>query len=377
MNDDWSIWNIREQDSYFNPETMNDDWSIWNIREQDSYFNPEVEYDNHHDFFTLEFHHGGKFSDFSNLRYEGGNLTYIDKVNSDLFSVNIMNDMLISLGYSEEDIVTYHFKIPGEDLDLGLRPLGTDSDALKLIKYAETTKVIEVYVEHLNTFPRKDVSHEDSDDMGNGSDMGSDYDSDSDSDYIVDEYNIVEDVNVNDMDEFRATVVTEQGEVNEEDEDVPEKEIDDDEFDSQVDSDDDTPLEQVVRDVRKQKKKSKPSKDFPFYIGQSFIDRESLTDFVRLHAVKSRRQLYISRNDFRRFRVICLGGNLTLGSCENKGDGTNVCGSLAKSKAHDRKKKGGGNLVKPNPQPKKAISKTYMPMDLAYFKEGKTQPLGC
>ncbi|KAM0013307.1 hypothetical protein Hdeb2414_s0045g00746241 [Helianthus debilis subsp. tardiflorus] len=218
---------------------------------------------NHHDFFILEFHHGGKFSDFSDLRYEGGNLTYIDKVNSDLFSVNIMNDMLISLGYSEEDIVTYHFKIPGEDLDLGLRPLGTDSDAIKLIKYAETTKVIEVYVEHLNTFPRKDVSHEDSDDMGNGSDMGSD----SDSDYIVDEYNIVEDVNVNDMDEFRATVVTEQGEVNEEDEDVPEKEIDDDEFDSQVDSDDDTPLEQVVRDVRKQKKKSKPSKDFPFYIG--------------------------------------------------------------------------------------------------------------
>ncbi|KAM0043911.1 hypothetical protein Hdeb2414_s0010g00346971 [Helianthus debilis subsp. tardiflorus] len=62
-----------------------------------------------------------------------------------MFSIIVMNDMLLAFGYSEEDVVVYHFRVPWEDLMLGLRPLGTDRDVLRLFSYVEKKGARGVY----------------------------------------------------------------------------------------------------------------------------------------------------------------------------------------------------------------------------------------
>ncbi|KAJ0810119.1 hypothetical protein HanPI659440_Chr01g0023051 [Helianthus annuus] len=352
---------------------MNDNWSYWCVRDHECPFNPTVEYVNHPDCLSLKFHHGGSFTDFPDIKYEGGFVSYIDKVNSDLFSVMSMNDMLVSLGYSDEDIVTYHFKVPEEEsLDLGLRPLGNDSDVLNLIKYAELTKVIEVYVEHLETYPRiisqdqgqvtqeptlVDLS-DDSDEYSDESDEGSDdsvegsdeSDEGSDPDYIVDENNIVEEVIVDDMELFRGAVEHESVE----DEQVPTEDVEnevDEDFQGQLEPDDETPLQLVIRDVRKKKNKCQYSLDSPFYVGQAFYDKEELIDLIKAHVVHTRRQLHIQKNDLSRCRVVCMGRNLNIDACLDKGKGggnlTHGGPSVSEGnlgKRHKRMKKIGVNI---------------------------------
>ncbi|KAJ0715308.1 putative transposase, mutator type, MULE transposase domain-containing protein [Helianthus annuus] len=347
-------------------------------------------------------HHGGRSTEFPDLKYNGGYVSYIDKVNSDLFSVIILNDMIVCLGYSDEDIVTYHFKVPEEEsLDLGLRPLGIDSNVLNLIEYAESSKVIEVYVERLETYPREvsqdqgqvtqestlvegsdesdegsDESDEGSDESDEGSDTsesdgsdtrGKDREDDDDPDYIVDKNNIVDEVVVDDMELFRATVVHEDEQVpteyvENEDEQVPTEDVENE-------IDDDTPLQLVIRHIRKKKNKCQYSLDSPFYVGQAFYDKESMADLVKAHVVHTRRQLHIQKNDLSRCRVVCMGGNLDIGACLDKAVGDGSCASntthggpsVSKGnlgKRHKRTKKVGGELnsgPKPRtkyPQPK-------------------------
>ncbi|KAF5755511.1 hypothetical protein HanXRQr2_Chr17g0803621 [Helianthus annuus] len=68
--------------------------------------------------------------------------------------------MLLAFGYSEEDVVVYHFRVPGKYLIVGLRPLGTDNDILRMISYVETNKVLDVYIQHVSRFSKKDVEKE-------------------------------------------------------------------------------------------------------------------------------------------------------------------------------------------------------------------------
>ncbi|KAJ0447604.1 hypothetical protein HanLR1_Chr17g0665921 [Helianthus annuus] len=96
-----------------------------------------------------------------------------------MFSFIVMNDMLLAFGYSEEDVVVYHFRVPGKDLIVGLRPLGTDSDILRMISYVETNKVLDVYIQHVSRFSKKDVGKEP--EYVDLSDEGSYEDSDEDS----------------------------------------------------------------------------------------------------------------------------------------------------------------------------------------------------
>ncbi|XP_076889993.1 uncharacterized protein LOC143540922 [Bidens hawaiensis] len=215
--------------------------------------------------------------------------------------------MLEQLGYLDEDVVAYHYKLPGEELD-GLRLLGSDKDVIELIEKIQNTRVIEVYVEHFKTHPRKylnikggndevregidedlnigledyqfsndegvidnnveesDVSEKGSDegdeedDFGSdkgsdetdgGSDKGSNDSEEDDSDYIVDE-DYLDDAITVDMNYYRAAVefnLSDEGEQDDEDEVL--EEIDLDEFDSI--SGDETPLQQALRINRKKK----------------------------------------------------------------------------------------------------------------------------
>ncbi|MFS7937591.1 hypothetical protein Hanom_Chr05g00429451 [Helianthus anomalus] len=80
-----------------------------------------------------------------------------------MFSEMIMNDMLVELGYSGEDVVIYHFRVPGEDLRVGFGPLGNESDIIRLLKYVETNKLLEVYIQHVHKHPKKDVETDEED----------------------------------------------------------------------------------------------------------------------------------------------------------------------------------------------------------------------
>ncbi|MFS7981558.1 hypothetical protein Hanom_Chr10g00952411 [Helianthus anomalus] len=108
-------------------------------------FDPEVKYANRPGFFTLRLHHGGDFTDEDDFDYSGGQVDHIDKVDSDFLSVIMLNDMLVELGYSEEDVVVYHFRVPGEDLMLGLRPLGSNTDFIRLLEYVKTRCLIFIF----------------------------------------------------------------------------------------------------------------------------------------------------------------------------------------------------------------------------------------
>ena len=103
-------------------------------------------------FFTLKIHHGGMFSDPPRRRYVNGNVSFIDNVDVDLFSIIELNDMVMSIGYSGEMIMYYQYMIPDLDLDNGLRALGGDQDVQGLIKYVLLGhRLINVYIEHEQT----------------------------------------------------------------------------------------------------------------------------------------------------------------------------------------------------------------------------------
>ncbi|KAJ0693708.1 putative transposase, MuDR, plant [Helianthus annuus] len=432
----------------------------WRVRGVYSNFDPEIAYEHRPDVFTMQVHHGGELTLFPDITYEGGIIEYVDKVNADYFSRVIINDMMMELGYMEEDLdlLKYYFRIPGEDMDFGLRPIGTDADIRRLIKHATKTKVIELYVEKVQkvdlgdltqeplnvVFPEQhhqlqndpdlgdltqepgcggdqnpvggdeipvggvgspgggdgspgggdsegsgdnnDGSGNDNEGSGDGSsgkvhgssgkvqsegsdsedpefipdDEVSEEDSEGmnehasnkranatkseaykkvqteedvdDPEFIVDKDNLVIDYD-DDMDEFRAAVdfdISEDENIQEDhlnEDELVDVQVDIDNFDSLSDPDDETKLQRAVRRIRRSRRKKKPTDGCPFYVGQQFYDRQSIKDLVKWYAVESKRQLYIIRNDKRRFRVVCMGKNPKLssneGGCDNEGSSGN------------------------------------------------------
>nr|KAJ0218607.1 hypothetical protein LSAT_V11C300154240 [Lactuca sativa] len=107
--------------------------------------------DGHGNFFTLKIHHGGFFTKFPGRKYIERRLAFFDFVDTDLFSVHDLNDMIREIGYSKDDIVYYHYRIPNLDLDFGLKALGNDQDVIPMAQYVPQNSVINVYIEHGST----------------------------------------------------------------------------------------------------------------------------------------------------------------------------------------------------------------------------------
>ncbi|GJX96569.1 putative transcription factor interactor and regulator CCHC(Zn) family protein, partial [Tanacetum coccineum] len=89
--------------------------------------------------------------------------------------------------------------------------------------------------------------------------------------------------------------------------------IDNDNFESGTDSDDDG-IEKVRRKKLKQIKRAKESEDnimhkHFFFVGQTFASADDVKERVRLHSIKTRRQLYLAKNDKVRIRAKCFGRN--------------------------------------------------------------------
>ncbi|GJT46593.1 hypothetical protein Tco_0955308 [Tanacetum coccineum] len=97
--------------------------------------------------FCLKINHGGAFTPPHKIRYKGGKVNWVDTIDSDVFSVVEVNNMMKELGY-EKPSFDYYYKEPKNDLDNGLKKLSSDQDVLQMLKYVEKYKVIDLYVDH-------------------------------------------------------------------------------------------------------------------------------------------------------------------------------------------------------------------------------------
>nr|KAJ0222777.1 hypothetical protein LSAT_V11C200063570 [Lactuca sativa] len=104
--------------------------------------------DDHDNFFTLKIHHGGFFTKFLGRKYVEGRLGFFDFVDTDLFSVHDLNDMIHEIGYSTDDTMYYHYRIPNLDLDFRLKGLVNDQDVISMAQYVAQNRVINLYVDH-------------------------------------------------------------------------------------------------------------------------------------------------------------------------------------------------------------------------------------
>nr|GEV98544.1 ribonuclease H-like domain-containing protein [Tanacetum cinerariifolium] len=182
--------------------------------------------------FSIKLHYGGVFTISPNRKYNNGNITFVDLINSDQFSVNEIDSMLEDLGENGHRVMFYHFLKPGCDLDNGLEPLACDKDVV-LLGITPVAKKLVLDVNNKQTSgkdlerksSRKDLEGKSSgkDLEGQSSAVGNDGsshigimkseeevevedESDSeDSDYLVDEGNNVDDVDV-DMEDFKYNI---------------------------------------------------------------------------------------------------------------------------------------------------------------------------
>ncbi|KAL4568508.1 hypothetical protein LXL04_024122 [Taraxacum kok-saghyz] len=125
---------------------------MWKIRSKTVTFDATAIYEGYPTFFTIELHHGGKFTKFPSITYNDGKIDHVDLVDMDEFSVHELDSMMLQLGYESESIIYYQFQLPThEDFAFGLRALGNDADVINLAQYIEEHKVIKVYTEHGTT----------------------------------------------------------------------------------------------------------------------------------------------------------------------------------------------------------------------------------
>nr|GEU80519.1 hypothetical protein [Tanacetum cinerariifolium] len=105
--------------------------------------------------FTLKVNHGGVFTYVYGPKrtraprrvYKGGNADWFDDVDANGFFVLEVSGMVKELGYENPKMKFYYMK-PTADLDKGLEPLSKDIDVLDMLSYVNKYKLMEVFIEH-------------------------------------------------------------------------------------------------------------------------------------------------------------------------------------------------------------------------------------
>ncbi|GJX06077.1 FAR1-related sequence 10 [Tanacetum coccineum] len=211
--------------------------------------------------------------------------------------------------YEDDDDFLLYYQIPLKSLDIGLKPLVSDSDISNLLGFVNKHKMMYVYVEQVE----KTESYSDKDGEG-------DSESEDANDFVDEEY-LVDEVEVN-MSSFKFQIDGEddtgfidhiQPHVN-----VTEDDLEVLDFDSLENDQDDVPENSRSRGLRKLRKKHMSSGiRNNLFVGKEFPNRNLAKDRIRAYAVETRRNLDFKRNDKRRIRVICNGVVPTL---NNKND---------------------------------------------------------
>ncbi|GJQ93974.1 hypothetical protein Tco_0005113 [Tanacetum coccineum] len=141
------------------------------------------------DYFSIKFPYAGRFTDSPNKHYIDGEFACVDMVNNAEFRIDLLNSVLCSLGFEDDDVINLYYKIPLKSLDTGLRPLVSENDTSSFLGYVHKHKMM--YAELVETIETS------SDEDGEG-------DSEHDSEYghfdasdIIDEEHLVDEVEVN------------------------------------------------------------------------------------------------------------------------------------------------------------------------------------
>nr|KAJ0225096.1 hypothetical protein LSAT_V11C100003530 [Lactuca sativa] len=98
--------------------------------------------------FSIELHHGGNFINFPNIRYTNGQARYFDVVDIDEFYAHELDLMMREIGYDSTEIMCYHFCLPNEGFDFGIRALGSKDYVHNCSQYVTHKKLIKVYTEN-------------------------------------------------------------------------------------------------------------------------------------------------------------------------------------------------------------------------------------
>ncbi|GKB15557.1 hypothetical protein Tco_0849480 [Tanacetum coccineum] len=273
----------------------------WKVRDYEDPIDEQEAYGNFDgNLFSLKIHHGGFFTEPPGRCYTNGTFNYVDFVDSDLFSVMELQEMLKTLGYPmKKNKMYYHFKIPNSNLDYGLQAFGNDADVINLVRYIDKYRLIEVYIEHeytvLDTYLKSSqklrleeiVDVESSALARKLCKQNAEFNECNEEDHNEDE-------NGSDCNEEAAY----------EDETVSESDESDDSEDSDYIVDDDN-----VGPSKSKGKVEVPAKmnvEEGYDLDDFDMDIDSIS-LVRSLAVASRRQLYVWKNDKVRVRAVCRG----------------------------------------------------------------------
>nr|GFB33019.1 transposase, MuDR [Tanacetum cinerariifolium] len=71
--------------------------------------------------FSIKLHYGGMFTDSPNKEYVDGEICFVDMLDIDDFKVDILNSVMCSIGYKDDDELLLYYKIPLRSLDVGLK----------------------------------------------------------------------------------------------------------------------------------------------------------------------------------------------------------------------------------------------------------------
>ncbi|KAL4582043.1 hypothetical protein LXL04_006580 [Taraxacum kok-saghyz] len=122
---------------------------IWNRRSRfGSEPNIQEEYGKFEKLCSFKIHHSVLFMKNRGVTYEYGAIDYYDYVDMDVFSIHELADMVRELDNQHSELISFHFHIPGTQLDIGLLPLVTDGDVHVMSVFVKENKVIDIYVEH-------------------------------------------------------------------------------------------------------------------------------------------------------------------------------------------------------------------------------------
>ncbi|GKA72198.1 hypothetical protein Tco_0778414, partial [Tanacetum coccineum] len=99
--------------------------------------------------FTIRIHHGENFLRYPGRVYVSGHVDIFDMVDIDLFTIVVLNMMVVKLGYTgESEPLFYKYLRPLTSLDEGLYALACEEDVCCLVTLVRSFKLIEVYIEY-------------------------------------------------------------------------------------------------------------------------------------------------------------------------------------------------------------------------------------
>nr|GEY59443.1 cytochrome P450 CYP82D47-like [Tanacetum cinerariifolium] len=98
--------------------------------------------------FFIKLHHAGKLKELDKKKYVNDLVAYVDGLDIDKFFVHELNEVMMELGYvNNDDPIYYHYMIPGTDLEICLRAL--DPEPLPAKANANENEIVESIVQEL------------------------------------------------------------------------------------------------------------------------------------------------------------------------------------------------------------------------------------